>query len=610
MSIEELKRPIRTDENKLEKLKELFPEAFSDGSFNVDILKEELEEIDDDLTQGNLDEFYGLQWTGKKEARKLANLPSDGTLKYENGEGVREDSTKNFLIEGDNLEVLRILRKSYTNKIKLIYIDPPYNTGNDFIYNDDFKESTESYLQRTGQADEEGMLISNPKSSGRFHANWLNMIYPRLKLSRSLLKDDGVIFVSIDDNEHANLKIIMDEIFGEQNFLANIVWQKKYGPANDAKGISATHEHILVYSKNKDKFEPGLLPRNEKQMSAYSNPDNDPRGPWRASDLSARTFSESGYYPIVGPHGETFYPPESRAWIVNEERFKELLADNRITFGKTGTGRPMQKKFLSEVKGGITPETWWSRDKVGDNKTARYEMKEIMPENVFDTPKPSTLINYIIKISNLKENDIVLDFFAGSGTTGHAVMEHNRSEEYNINFILIQIPETSNKREFENIFQIAKERLRRTSRILSEKDKSNGDIGFRVLKYSETNLRKWKKYSGEDLDELNNNIDLFTQSPFMDSSSKADIVTEIMLLQGFPLDSKRIEKQQYNNLLNIVTHKDVPFTLVVCLDEKLNKDTSDFLASKFKNGTLVCNDFALSNEQKVLLSEILNIKTI
>ena len=398
----------------IEKLAALFPacvtEAWSeDGklkkAINFELLRQMLSDV---LLEG--DEAYEFTWVGKKAAIVEANRPIRKTLRPCLSESVDWDTTENLYIEGDNLEVLKLLQESYLGKVKMIYIDPPYNTGNDFIYQDDFGMSREEYAEESGEMDDEtgNRLFRNTDSNGRFHSDWCSMIYSRLMLARNLLMDDGVIFVSIDDSEVGNLMKICDEVFGAENFLATFAWQKKYGPANDAKGVSATHEYILLYGKKASNWSPGLLERNEEQLKAYKNPDNDPRGIWRASDLSARTYSASCDYTIIGPTGLKFSPPPSRSWIVSEENYQRLLADNRITFGADGTGRPMQKKFITEVKAGITPETWLSRDKGGDNKIARYELKNIFPENVFDTPKPVQLLKHLLGIAGLSNDAIIV----------------------------------------------------------------------------------------------------------------------------------------------------------------------------------------------------------
>lgn len=411
-------------------------------------------------------EGYQLNWPGKKQAELEVSSPTVSRLRPIKHESINWQETRNIYIEGDNKEVLKLLQGSYRNSIKMIYIDPPYNTGKQYVYNDRYDSD-----------------------------DWLSMMYVRLKLAYSLLSEDGVIFVSIDDREQANLFKLLEEQFGRDNFVAHIVWQKKYAPANDASLISATHEHILLFAKNSRAWSPGLLPRTAKQQAAYSNPDDDHRGVWRPSDLSVRSYHKYGDYPIVGPTGEVFYPPPGRVWGVNRERYKELLADGRITFGKHGKSRPMQKKFLTEVKQGITPDTWWSRDKVGDNKAARYELKELLPANVFDTPKPSSLITYMMKVANVGHNDIVLDFFSGSATTAHAVMALNATDQGRRSYILVQLPEPTKplsraaQAGYANICEIGKERIRRAASKIKEESGANIDYGYRLFRLESSGRR-------------------------------------------------------------------------------------------------------------------------
>lgn len=380
-----------------------------------------------------------LHWLGKD---KVINHHQDVPFRLlDHQYGALADGTQtaeptgsgNQIIHGDNLEALKALLPQYEGRVKCIYIDPPYNTGNEgWVYNDNVNDpKIKKWLSQV--VGKEGEDLSR-------HDKWLCMMYPRLKLLHKLLAEDGAIFISIDDTELYNLKQICDEIMGGGggNFVATIVWQKKYGPANDAKYISETHEYVICYAKNKNVWRPNFLPRQEEQLKAFKNPDADPRGIWRASDLSAKTYSANTDYPITGPHGDIFLPPKSRAWIFSKDRFAELLADNRITFGANGKGRPMQKKFLSDVRGGITAQTWWNREFAGDNKIARYEMKDIFPENPFDTPKPSSLLERILQLATDKDS-IVLDSFAGSGTTAHAVLKLNQQDGGNRKFILTEM---------------------------------------------------------------------------------------------------------------------------------------------------------------------------
>jgi len=568
----------------IEAIEKLFPNVITevrdgDGKLkkavDFDLLNQELSSV---IVEGDK-ERYQLTWPGKKAAMLLANTPINKTLRPIKEESVDWDNTQNLYIEGDNLEVLKLLQESYLGKVKCIYIDPPYNTGKDFIYRDDFKQLADEYLEESGQVDENGnRLFQNTESNGRFHSDWLTMMYPRLKLARSLLRDDGVIFISIDDNEVANLRKICDEIFGSKNFVVNIVWQKKYGPANDAKLISTTHEHILVYTKNSESWIPGLIPRNKSQLAAFSNPDNDPRGIWRASDLSARTYNKNCVYPIIGPTGKTFYPPESRSWIVTEEKFKELLKDNRITFGRDGNGRPMQKKFLSEVKKGITPESWWSRDKVGDNKSARYEIKDLIPENVFDTPKPSTLITYIIKIANIGTEGIILDFFSGSATTAHAVMQLNAEDGGNRKYIMVQLPEPTSedseayKAGYRNICEIGKERIRRAAKKIKEETNADIDYGFRVFRVDSSNMKDVYNRPSEldqgKLEQLESNI--------KEDRTAEDLLIQAMLECGLelslPMETREIEGKK---VLFVAGN-----SLVACFDEEVSEQVIKEIAKE------------------------------
>lgn len=363
---------------------------------------------------------YGLIWDEEKtkevfEEESKHKLPILKTVS-EKWIGKPDPAFSNVLIQGDNYHALSVLQYTHKNKVDIIYIDPPYNTGNGetFKYNDKIINSDDTYK----------------------HSKWLSFMKKRLALAKKLLKNSGVIFISIDDHEYAQLKLLCNEIFDETNYVATVVWQKKYVAANDAKGISTTHEYLLVYARNKSCWRPGLLKRTQQQLEAFQNTDSDPRGSWRPSDLSARTYNPKSDYVITGPTGKKFSPPPSRSWTINKQRFKELLDDHRITFGKNNTGRPMLKKFLTDVRPGITPDSWWSHDKAGDNKTARYEIKDLFPNNIFSTPKPTKLIKLVIQTAGANKDAVILDFFAGSGTTGHAVLELNRDDGGSRSFIL------------------------------------------------------------------------------------------------------------------------------------------------------------------------------
>ena len=559
----------------IEKIAALFPNCITEApdgrggiqrAVNFELLKQMLSP---NVIDG--DEAYEFTWVGKKASIVEANKPIRKTLRPCPEESKNWDTTENLYIEGDNLEVLKLLQESYLSKVKMIYIDPPYNTGNDFIYADDFMRSQEEENEQMGMYDEdENRLFKNTDTNGRFHSDWCSMIYSRLLLARNLLTDDGVIFISIDDNEAKDLMSICDEIFGHSNFLATFAWQKKYGPANDAKGVSATHEYILLYGKVSNLWVPGLLPRSDEQLKAYKNPDNDPRGIWRASDLSARTYSASCDYIITGPTGLKFSPPPSRSWIVNEESYQRMLADNRITFGADGTGRPMQKKFITEVKDGITPETWLSREKGGDNKIARYELKEIFPENLFDTPKPSKLIKYLETIAGTRNTDIVLDFFSGSATTAHAVMQLNAEDGGHRKFIMVQLPEKCDeaseayKAGYKTICEIGKERIRRAGdKIKSESPMTTQDldIGFRVLKLDDTNMKD-VYYAPDDYDQ---GMLAGLESNIKEDRSDLDLLFGCLLDWGLPLSLPYTSEQIEGCTVHTYNEGD----LIACFDENI-----------------------------------------
>lgn len=563
----------------IEKLKEIFPEVFSEGKIDFSKLEVELGKFKDDSN-----ERYNFTWNGKSEAKKIALTPSTGTLRPCKNESKNWDTTKNLYIEGDNLEVLKLLQKSYHKKVKMIYIDPPYNTGKDFVYKDNFKDNIKNYLEITRQVDSNGNRLStNSETSGRYHSDWLNMMYPRLKLARNLLKDDGVIFISIDDNEVANLRKLCDEIFGEKNFIRNVIWEKKYSPANDSKVISDTHDHILVYSKNISEWIMKLLPRTEEMNKRYSNPDNDPRGLWKPGGLSAKTYSSKYDYPIVTPSGKTVYPPTGSCWQVSREKLEMLIRDNKIYFGKEGDAKPQIKQFLTDVQDGVVSKSIWKYDEVGHNQTSRKELTDLFDgEFLFDNPKPTTLIERIFDITTFAENDIVLDFFSGSGSTAHAVFKYNLKHNLNLHFILIQIPDrvtvnsVAEQKGYKNICEIGKERIRRAGEIVkSESKKDDLDIGFKVLKLDSSNIKSWDS----DFENLETNL-LDAVENIKSDRSEEDLLYEILLKYGFDL-TLEIEEKEINGkkLFNIGFG-----SLIICLDEDISIDiTDEIIAIKKEN---------------------------
>ncbi|EFM0366763.1 site-specific DNA-methyltransferase [Escherichia coli] len=530
------------------KLKSLFPEAFNENGIDFDVLKQLLGENVDEK-----EERYGLNWHGKRQARQLALTPSRGTLRPCKDESVDWDNTKNLMIEGDNLEVLKLLQKSYTGKVKLIYIDPPYNTGKDFVYPDNFQDNMKNYLEITGQTEDGARLSTNTETSGRYHTDWLNMIYPRLKLARNLLKEDGVIFISIDDAEVDNLKKVCSEIFGEENFVANIVWQKKYSPQNDATYFSDMHDHILVYAKQRKNskndsngWNIDFLPRSDEQNAAYKNPDNDPRGVWKSVDLSVKTYSKANDYSITTPSGRIVTPPASRCWQVSEKRFAELCKENKIWFGENGNNVPSIKRFLTEVQDGVVPTTWWSYKECGHNQEAKQELKKLMEgESVFfDTPKPLRLLDRILHLATTNDkNSIILDFFAGSGTTAHATLNKNIADSGSRRYIAVQLPEKIDDEKYHTISELTKERLRRAGKKVREDNPEwKGDVGFRVFKLDTSNIRPWEATA----ETLSEQIDAYV-SPILEGRSEEDLLTELMLKRGIDL-SVNVETRQFDEL--------------------------------------------------------------
>ncbi|MCR4273019.1 site-specific DNA-methyltransferase [Escherichia coli] len=530
------------------KLKSLFPEAFNENGIDFDFLKQLLGENVDEK-----EERYGLNWHGKRQARQLALTPSRGTLRPCKDESVDWHNTKNLMIEGDNLEVLKLLQKSYAGKVKLIYIDPPYNTGKDFVYPDNFQDNMKNYLEITGQTEDGARLSTNTETSGRYHTDWLNMIYPRLKLARNLLKEDGVIFISIDDTEVDNLKKVCSEIFGEENFVANIVWQKKYSPQNDATYFSDMHDHILVYAKQRktskndsNGWNIDFLPRSDEQNAAYKNPDNDPRGVWKSVDLSVKTYSKANDYSITTPSGRIVTPPASRCWQVSEKRFVELCKENKIWFGENGNNVPSIKRFLTEVQDGVVPTTWWSYKECGHNQEAKQELKKLMEgESVFfDTPKPLRLLDRILHLATTNDKDcIILDFFAGSGTTAHATLNKNIADSGSRRYIAVQLPEKIDDEKYYTISELTKERLRRAGKKVREDNPEwKGDVGFRVFKLDTSNIRPWEATA----ETLSEQLDAYV-SPILEGRSEEDLLTELMLKRGIDL-SVNVEVRQFDGL--------------------------------------------------------------
>lgn len=532
----------------IEKIEVLFPNCITEGkdkngnikkAINFELLKQLLS---NEVIDG--DEAYEFTWVGKKAAIVEANKPIRKTLRPCKEESVNWNTTENLYIEGDNLEVLKLLQESYLGKVKMIYIDPPYNTGSDFIYNDDFKISREEYAGEQGEFNDDGdRMFKNTDSNGRFHSDWCSMIYPRLMLARNLISDDGVIFISIDDNEQENLKKICNEVFGEDNFLAQIVWERAYAPINLKKHFSRSHDFILCYAKDGSLAINKGIKRSEEADNRYSNPDNDPRGVWQSSDISVGPAVESNIYPITTPSGRIVEPPAGRSWSLSEKVFYERLHDNRIWFGSDGNGVPRIKRFMSELKKtGVTPMTIWKYGEVGHSQDASKALKDLFDgKMVFDYPKTVDLIKRCIQLYTDKDS-IILDFFSGSSTSAHAVMQLNAEDDGNRKYIMVQLPEKTDensvayKNGYKNICEIGKDRIQRASKKINvdNQDKEgieNLDIGFRVLKLDESNMTD-VYYSSM---EYNQDLLSMLESNVKSDRNDLDLLFACLLEWGLPL---------------------------------------------------------------------------
>ena len=493
------------------------------------------------------------------------------------------DNTQNLYIEGDNLEVLKLLQKSYLGKVKMIYIDPPYNTGNDFVYHDDFAMSADEYAEASGSVDELGnKYIKNMDSNGRFHSDWCSMMYSRLMVARTLLSEDGVIFISIDEHEEENLKKISNEIFGCSNFVGTIIWERAFAPKNDAKYLSDSHDYVLVFAKTIDKFQIGLLPRSEEANARYKNPDNDPRGPWTADNMTVKTYSANYDYEIVTPNGSVMSPPNGRCWFTSKERMDKLIQENRVWFGETGGNMPRLKRFLCDVQQGMTATTIWKYTEVGHNQEGRQELKKLFDnKGYFDGPKPLRLISRILTIANLSANSIILDFFSGSATTAHAVMQLNAEDGGNRKFIMVQIPEETpedseaRKAGYNTIPEIAKERIRRSGKKIKEESPlttADLDTGFRVFRLDEGNYedvkRSPKEFKQDQLDLFLNNIKA--------DRNDLDLLFGCMLDWGVQLSLPMTQEVVDGKTIYTVNDGD----LVACFAENVSEDVVKAMAEK------------------------------
>ena len=607
----------KADEN-FKKLAKLFPNAVTETidritgevvrAIDKDVL---MQEINTKVVDGNEDR-YQFTWPDKKKSILLANAPINKTLRPCREESVDFDNTENLYIEGDNLEVLKLLQETYLGKIKMIYIDPPYNTGNDFVYEDDFSQTAEEYSANSGQFDDAGnRLVKNLDSNGRFHTDWLNMIYPRLKLAKDLLRDDGVIFISIDDNEIDSLKNICNEIFGARNLVAEIPWQSRASIQNDTD-FSVNHEYICVYAKNrrqenrrlkennylewhsKDSFVCKPLPLDKAK---FDNPDNDPRGLWKADPFDAPNVRPNLTYVITNPlTGEQHLPPRGRHWRISQEKFSSALADGRIIFGKNGTGRPQMKSFYEEKKEfGSIDNSWFSAERVGTTTNGTKEVMNLFDgKPYFDKPKPTTLLSKLIDLANVSDGEIILDFFSGSATTAHAVIQLNAEDGGHRKFIMAQLPEeTDEKNEaykagYKNICEIGKERIRRAAKKIAEENpEAKFDGGFRVLKCDSSNMKE-VYYNPAEYEPT---LFLSLEDNIKEDRTPEDLLFQVMLDLGVLLSSK-IEETTIagKKVFNVEDNY-----LIACFDEDITDDVITVIAKK-KPYYFVMRDSSMAND--------------
>lgn len=605
-----------------EKLKALFPNCVTESldkdgnpvrAIDKDLL---MQEINSEVVEGQK-ERYQFNWPGKRDAIRKANAPTTMTLRPCKEESVDFDNTQNLYIEGDNLEVLKLLQNNYLGEVKMIYIDPPYNTGSDFVYNDDFKQDSETFLETSGMFDEDGNMTlqnfeKNSESNGRFHTDWLNMMYPRLKVARNLLKREGVICVSISDNEVENLKKMMNEIYGERNFEGHIHWRRRHNQPNDrTKMLGLVAEHILVYSKDKEYLKSVGVGKIDLTGN-FSNPDNDPRGPWATKPWKVGSDQNGSRYIITTPTGVVY----DEEWMGDEQTFNQLLADGRIQFPDSGNGSPRKKYYKTErAEEGQCATNWWSHKQFGHNQGGNDCLTELFDgvKNVFSNPKPIELLRGLLQISNVKESDIVLDFFSGSSSMAHAVIKMNADDDVNAKFIMIQLPEnldetkksadTKQKKQLEVainfldtigkphlITEIGKERIRRAGNKIKEENgekAANLDIGFRVLKLAESNMNDvYYKPADIDqgfLDKLESNI--------KKDRTPMDLLFQVMLECDLPLSSKIEERQINGKQVFFVNDKE----LVACFDEKIDEATITEIA-KQKPYYFIMRDSSLATD--------------
>ena len=575
----------------LEALYQIAPSCFTEvkddktGELRHVVNFKTLRQLLGDNAVEDADEMYQFTWPGKQEARREAARPTTKTLRPVVEDSVDWDNTQNLYIEGDNLEVLKLLQKSYMGKVKMIYIDPPYNTGNDFVYDDDFAASQDDYDLFAGNVDELGNRYrKNTETNGRFHSDWCSMIYSRLMVARSLLAEDGVIFISIDDHEQKNIRNICDEIFGESNFVSNFIWEKRLNREN-RKEVSSRHDYILCYIKQKSEQQRSLLllPMNEKALSNYGNPDNDPRGLWKSDPAHAQAGhgTKSQFYTLTAPNGKKHDLPSGRCWLYTEPVMNEAIKENRIWFGKDGNGVPRIKTYLNAKERGLTPESLLFAKDVSTNEIAKNELKRLFDGiAVFETPKPVELLKYFAILAS-KSEDIILDFFSGSSATAHAVMQLNAEDSGNRKYIMVQLPEETpedseaRKAGYNTIPEIAKERIRRAGKKIKEEfplTTQNLDTGFRVFRLADSNFEEVKKAPGEyDQSQL----DLFLNNVKSDRTD-LDLLFGAMLSWGVQLSLPMTSEKVDGKMIYSVNDGD----LVACFAEDITETIIKTMAEK------------------------------
>ena len=591
----------------IEKIGALFPSVVTemrgeDGSIKKGINFEMLRQLlsPDVVEEG--DERYEFTWVGKKQAMAEAARPTTKTLRPVKADSRNWDTTENLYIEGDNLEVLKILQESYLGKVKMIYIDPPYNTGHDFIYRDDFRMSGEEWSEKSGVWSEDGeRLVENTESNGRFHSDWCSMMYSRLMLARNLLADDGVIFISIDSNECRNIKKVCDEVFGEANFVEDLIWKKMYGGKTDSKWFAHYHDYILVYAKDKNIWRPNSLPRSEEAKARYKNPDNDPRGPWKAADFTG-AGSTSATYPIISPTGQEFYPPTGKHWVASKENCERLLREGRLWFGVNGDSFPSIKRFLSEVKAGVPQISIMDYTEVGHSDEANRQLKNLMEGNYFDYPKPVRLIHRLVYLGTQKE-DIILDFFSGSATTAHAVMQLNAEDGGHRKFIMVQLPEPCDEKSeafkagYKNICEIGKERIRRAGdKIKAEHPDADLDTGFRVFRVDESNMKN-VYYHPEEVTQLMLGE---TVSNIKEDRTDMDLLYACLLDWGVEINLPHTSTQ----VAGCTVHNVDNGALAACFDKAVPRAVVEYMANLQPLRAVFRDEAFATDAEKINVTEI------